>query len=110
VQLFDAAMEVINDKKMRYVKAMNVEVAKTSVIYGESFYSFSPSQLYESYTPSVTSEYYDYGEYSKRKNLRTNTTYYYDKIDYSGFDKVINPIVVEPVVEYVLQLQMKFSF
>jgi uncharacterized protein YggE len=106
-QLFQNAVEVINSKKDLYVKATNIKLKTTSGIYGESFYSFFPTQLYKNYTPNVTTEYYD--SYSKRKDLKKNTTYYYDHINYSGFDKVVNPIVTEPAVEYVLVLHIKFD-
>ncbi|MDZ4126765.1 MAG: hypothetical protein U1E02_21720, partial [Hydrogenophaga sp.] len=108
-QLFQTAMDVINGKKELYVKATNIKLLNSSQIYGESFYSFYPSQLYKSYTANITTEYSDYSSYSKRKDLKKSTTYYYDKINYSGFDKVINPIVTEPTVEFVLMLQIKFD-
>lgn len=109
IQLFQAAMDVINSKKDLYVKATNIKLASSSEIYGKSFYSFYPSQLYKSYTPNITTEYRDYSSYDKKKDLRKNTTYYYDKINYAGFDKVINPIVTEPTVEFVLMFQIKFN-
>lgn len=108
-QLFQAAMEVINSKKDLYVKATNLKLKPASQIYGENFYSFSPAQLYKSYTPNVTKEYEGYGSYAKKKDLKKNTTYYYDHINYSGFDKVINPVVTEPSAEYVLLLHIKFD-
>ncbi|HRP90738.1 MAG TPA: SIMPL domain-containing protein [Edaphocola sp.] len=108
-QLFQTAMKVINGKKDLYVKATNVKLKTASQIYGETFYSFVPAQLYKNYTPNITTEYYNSGSYSKRKDLKKNTTYYYDHINYSGFDKVIHPIVTEPTVEYVLILHIKFD-
>lgn len=108
-QLFQTAMATIDGKKDLYLKATNIKLTTSSKIYGESFYSFSPSQLYKSYTPSITTEYYDYSPNGKIKDLKKNTTYYYDHINYSGFDKVINPIVTEPAVEFVLTLQLKFD-
>jgi len=108
-ELFQEAVEVINRKKGLYAMATNVKLEPTSEIYGESFYSFYPSQLYQSYTPNVSTLYYNYNSYSKRKDLRKNTTYFYDKINYSGFDKVISPVVIEPAVEFVLMLQIKFD-
>lgn len=108
-QLFQTATDVINSKKELYIKATNIKLTSSSQIYGESFYSLYPSQLYKSYTPNITAEYHDYGSYEKRKDLKKNTTYYYDKINYSGFDKVINPIVTEPTVEFVLVFQIKFD-
>ncbi len=108
-ELFTAAVDVIQEKKTLYAKATNVKLLPGSQIYGESFYSIYPAELYKSYTPNISTEYYSYSSYSKRKDLRKNTTYFYDKVNYSGFDKVINPVVTEPAVEIVLKLQIKFD-
>jgi uncharacterized protein YggE len=108
-QLFQSAMDVITSKKEMYAKAMNVKLAPSSRIYAESFNTLYPAQLYKSYTPNISTEYIDYNSYGKRKELRKNTTYYYDKMNYSGFDKVINPVVIEPAIEFILNLQMKFE-
>ncbi len=108
-QLFSAATDVINSKKDVYAKATAVKLLPASEIYGESFSSFTPSQLYKSYTPNTSTEYYDYSSYSKRKDLKRNTTYYYDRSNYSGYDRVINPVVVAPSVEFMLTLQVKFD-
>jgi hypothetical protein len=43
------------------------------------------------------------------KDLRKSATFYYDPINYSGFDSVSNPAVTEPMVEFVLELKVKFS-
>ena len=107
VQLFQSAMEIINQKKGLYVAATSAKLLPTSEIYGESFYSYYPSQLYKSYTAYSSSEVYDYN--TTKKDMRKSPTYYYDKINYSGFDKIINPIVTEPTVEFVLTLQIKFQ-
>lgn len=109
-QLFVAAMEIINQKKGLYAGATNSKLSPVSEIYGEEFYSFSPSQLYKSYTAYESGDVY--GGYSSsytKKDMRKSTTYYYDKMSYSGLDKIINPIVTEPVVEFVLTLQIKFQ-
>ena len=108
-QLFQSATEIINQKKGLYVTATNAKLNSVSEIYGESFYNYSPSQLYKSYTAYESSDVY--GQYTNyvKKDLRKSTTYYYDKMSYSGFDKIINPTVTEPAVEFVLTLQIKFQ-
>ncbi|MCX6258899.1 MAG: SIMPL domain-containing protein [Bacteroidia bacterium] len=108
-QLFQAGTEIINQKKGLYVGATNATLAPASEIYGEEFYSLSPSQLYKNYTAYESSDVYnnEYSNYTK-KNLSKSTTFYYDKMNYSGFDKVINPIVTEPATEFVLILQIKY--
>lgn len=108
-QLFQAALEVINQKKGMYVAATNMKLQPVSQVYGEDFSSYYPSQLYKAYTAEESSEVY--GSYSNytRKDLNKSATYYYDRASYSGFDKVLNPTVTEPAVEFVLSLQLKFQ-
>jgi len=108
-QLFQSALDVINSKKALYIKATGLNPEPVSEIYGESFLCYYPSQLYKSYTVNVTTLFYDYNSNQKRKDLPRNTTFYYDKLNYSGFDKVINPVVTEPAVEYVMTLQIKYN-
>ena len=109
-QLFQTAMEFLNNKKDLYVKATNIKLNKYPKISGELFYSLTPPELYESYTPkNISTEYSDYDYNRKKKNLQVSTTYYYNHINYSTFDKVINPIVTAPAVEFILLLQLKFD-
>ena len=108
-QLFQSATEIINQKKAMYISITNAKLSSTSQIYGEQFYSYYPNQLYKSYTAYESSDVYNnYSNYTK-KDLRKSTTFYYDKINYSSFDKVINPSVTEPAVEFVLTLQIKYQ-
>jgi len=108
-QLFQSALDVINSKKALYIQATGLNPEPVSEIYAESFLCYYPSQLYKSYTVNVSTLFYDYNSNQKRKDLPRNTTYYYDKLNYSGFDKVINPVVTEPAVEYVMTLQIKYN-
>ncbi len=110
-KLFEAAMEIINTKKKLYLSATGLKLLPASQVYGESFTGYYPNQMYKSYTPNVTSELYTYYDDSKfrKKDLKKNTTYYYEKVSHSYFDKVLNPVVTEPAVGFVLTLQIKYE-
>lgn len=108
-QLFQSATEIINQKKAMYISTTNAKLSSTSQIYSEQFYSYYPNQLYKSYTAYESGDVYNnYSNYTK-KDLRKSTTFYYDKINYSNFDKVISPSIIEPAVEFVLTLQIKYQ-
>lgn len=106
-RLFKEATDIINFKKDLYAQATGMKLSTASQMYGERFYSYYPSQLYKSYTAYSSSEIYTDAE--TIKEVRKSPTYYYDKMDYSGFDRIINPAVTEPAVEFVLTLQIMFS-
>ena len=108
-QLFKAAMEVINQKKERYAMATNMRLNPVSQVYGEEYYSLYPDQLYHQYRINNSATVYHtyYGTY-ERHDLPQEHTIYYDKVGYSGIDRVINPAVTEPPVELGLRLQVKY--
>ncbi|MEP6794001.1 MAG: SIMPL domain-containing protein [Saprospiraceae bacterium] len=110
-QLFSAASEIINQKKGMYATLTNAHLSPTSEIYGDQFYSFYPDQLYTSYQAYESGNVSGsgYNNTYTTKDVRKSATHYYDKINYSGFDKVINPYVTEPAVEFVVMLQVKFE-
>lgn len=110
-QLFKAASEIINQKKGMYASLTNAHLSPSSEIYGDQFYSFYPDQLYASYQAYESGNVSGsgYNNTYTTKDVRKSATYYYDKINYSGFDKVINPYVTEPAVEFVVTLQVKFK-
>lgn len=107
-RLFKKASEVINKKKDLYVTATNMKLKKQSQIFGESFVSYYPSQLYKSYTPNSTTEV-SIEDYSRKKDLRQSTTFYYSKLSNSGFNAIINPDIAEPAIEFVFKLEIKFE-
>lgn len=107
-RLFKKASEVINKKKDLYVTATNMKLKKQSQIFGESFVSYYPSQLYKSYTPNSTTEV-SIEDYFRKKDLRQSTTFYYNKLSNSGFNAIINPDIAEPAIEFVFKLEIKFE-
>ncbi len=108
-QLFQSATEVINQKKALFLGVTNARIIPEAHIYKEQFHSYYPNQLYKSYTAFESSEIYNYHNNFIKKDLRKGETFYYDKVDYSGFDQVINPSVTEPAVEFVLTLQIRYQ-
>jgi uncharacterized protein YggE len=107
--LFKQAVNIINQKKEMYTLATNVKLVPGSVIYMDDMQTYFPTQLYKTYTAESSSNIS--AEYTTliRKDLKRQTTYYYDKIDYSGFDLIINPAITEPAVEFALTLQIVFK-
>lgn len=108
-KLFEAATTVIDQKKTLYTAATHTTLAPASTVYGEKMYSYYPAQLYKSYKAYESSDVYGQFNNYVVKDLRKSTTVYYDAINYSGFDQVINAAVTEPAVEFALTLQIKYQ-
>ncbi len=108
-ELFKSVTAIIEKKKALYASAGTSPIQPVGTqVYAEQFTSYYPEQLYKSYVVNESSEYYNnYG--NQKKDLRKSPTFYYSPINIAGFDKVINPYVIEPAVEFVLTLQMKYK-
>lgn len=109
-EMFQLASDIIKKKKDLYLKLTSATVLSSAQIYAENFASYYPIESYRNYT-AFSTNYYDSYWWSndKRKAMRKFETFYYDKIDYSGFDKIVNATVLEPLVQFVLTLQVKYD-
>jgi len=88
-----------------------MKLSPAAQIYSENFRTYYPANLYKKYAPdqSVTTLQTDYNSKMVIKELNSAQTFYYDQLDYSGYDKIINPVVIEPMVEFILNLQVKYK-
>ena len=105
--LFKAATEIINRKKISYLSLTAAQLRPAAQPYAEHFVSYVPAGQYHSYEATVAVPYYS--DNYTYKGLPPLTTYYYSPPSASGFDRVINPVVTEPVVTYTLALQVKYT-
>lgn len=108
-EIFQTASEVTRRKKDIYLKLIGGKAKPNVQIYNSSFASYYPIEMYKNYQAFSTNTYDSYWGSDRKKTARKFTTYYYDRLDYSGFDKVVNPSVLEPVVQFTLTLQVVYN-
>ena len=70
-----------------------------------------PTGMYDSYTAFETEHV---GMPANRERLTTQTarksrTFFFNGLDADGFDAVINPVMIEPVVQFTLYLKVKYE-
>jgi uncharacterized protein YggE len=106
--LFKAATEVLGRKRANYVQLTAVQLQPGAQPYAEEFSSFVPADQYASYQATITTPY-TLTDYDRYKGLPPLVTYYYSPPSANSFDRVINPVVTEPVVTYTLNLQVKYT-
>ncbi len=107
-RLLEEAIRVIKKKEAEFNKLLDAKL-KPVAVYQEKYNKFSPSEMYSSYvayeTGSVDSSSRDMRVVEKRKSR----TFYFDPLDPGEFDAVINPVIVEPVVQFTLFLKVKYQ-
>lgn len=110
-ELLLAATEIIRQKKDLYIKSGSFVLLPSSKPAYENFYAVYPDVSYKSYRAFESSEVeQSYGKSSGwKKTACKSQTFYFDRISYSGFDKVINPDNAEIGVQFVLEFKIQFD-
>jgi uncharacterized protein YggE len=100
------------NKKVEDYKKLGIKVNPKYQIVSENIASFYPAERYNSYTAFSGSNLYltDKTLSNSRINMsQKQTTYFYNKFPYNEFDLVINPIILEPVVQFIFDLKLRYS-
>ena len=110
-RLMEEAARIIKGKATTYDKLFGITLLSPPQVYANKPSVYYPSDLYDTYT-AYESEQVDRGFYQSKytiQNLRKSHTFYFNPLNANGFDTVINPVVVEPVVQFTLYLKLKYD-
>lgn len=110
-KLIAEASGVIQQKLAADEKLLGVKVKSTPAIYAERSAVYYPAELYDSYT-AAEAESLSHPANLQRLTIqqaRKSRTFFFNPLDANGFDKVINPVVLEPVVQCTLYLKVKYE-
>jgi uncharacterized protein YggE len=110
-KLMEEAAKVVKRKAARYEKLLDVKLQPPCQVYAERPAIHYPTRMYDSYT-AQESEQFNAGfdrQRTRIQSARKSRTFYYNGLDGDGFDAVINPVVVEPMVQFTLYLKVKYQ-
>ena len=106
-KLYDEAVKVVKQKEAAYANSFGVKMSTTNVA-NEKYDAFYPGELYAVYQAYESGN--TYGDYNNRViQQRKTRTFYYEPLDESDFDSLINPIGIEPMVQFTLYLRMQYD-
>lgn len=104
-RLFDESVGVIKAKEAKYFKAFGTRLEPVGLA-NEKYNAFYPGERYQRYQAYETGNAYATGgSVLQRKSF----TFYYEPLSGDDFDKMINPIGVEPLVQFTLYLRMDYD-
>jgi len=110
-RLAEAAAAVIKAKAARHERLFGIKHHAPPQVYAERSSAYFPTEMYDSYTASE-SEAVSGGPDRARttvQSLRKSRTFYYHPLNADGFDRVIDPVVLEPVVQFTLYLKLRYE-
>jgi uncharacterized protein YggE len=110
-RLLEEAAKVIKQKAEAYEKLLGARLLAPAQVLASKPSAYFPTEMYDSYkayeSEEITNAYYR-REYTVQ-GARKSRTFFFNALDADGFDQVINPIVIEPVVQFTLYLKVKYE-
>lgn len=109
-QLMEEATRIIKRKKGRYERLLDIKFQPMAQVYAERPSIHYPTQMYDSYRAfEAESVARPYDQRYTVHELRKSRTVFFNPLDGDGFDVVINPITLEPVVQFTIYLKVKYD-
>lgn len=110
-RVFEEATKIIKQKVTRYEKLLDIKLLPPAQVYAEKPSIYFPTEMYDSYTAFESEEISSnfYREKYTVQGARKSRTFYFNALNADGFDYVINPVVIEPVVQFTLYLRVKYE-
>jgi hypothetical protein len=102
---------VVTDLASIQERLLGIKLRTVPQVYAERSSAYFPTEMYDSYTAGE-SEAVSGGPDRARttvQSLRKSRTFYYNPLSADGFDRVINPVVLEPVVQFTLYLKLRYE-
>lgn len=110
-RLVEEAARVVREKAARYERLFGIKLAQPPQIYAERASTYFPTEMYDSYV-AHESEAVDADDYRRKYTVhgaRKGRTFFFNALNGDGFDAVVNPVVVEPVVQFTLYMRVKYE-
>jgi uncharacterized protein YggE len=105
-RLFDEAIKIIKLKQDKYTNSLGVRIFPVGLAV-EKYDVFYPSERYQAYQAFETgSANRNYNTQGVDIRQRKSSTFFYEPVNESLFDKTLTPVGVEPVVQYTLYLKV----
>jgi len=107
-RLFEEAARIIKAKEAKYTSTFNTKLAPIGLAI-EKYDAFYPGERYEKYQAFETGSGYTSYKEGTSVQQRKAFTFYYNPLTGENFDKMINPLGIEPLVQFTLYLRMDYD-
>lgn len=111
-RLAEEAARIIKQKMARHEKLLDIKLQSPAQVFAERYSAYFPTEMYDSYTAYESenvSQTYDRQERYTIQRARKSRTFFFNALNADGFDAVINPVVIEPVVQFTLYLRVNYE-
>jgi uncharacterized protein YggE len=107
-RLMEEAAGVVKRKASEYDQLFGIALSSPPQVCANKANIYYPSEMYDAYT-AYESERASVPSRDAVHDLRKTHTFYFNPLNANGFDRVINPVVAEPVVQFTLYLKLRYD-
>ncbi len=106
--LINVSVDFIN-KKLTQLKKLNIKFDDKQKIMTDKMYVFYPESQYNDYDAFVSQSVEAIRKNTGVTSIRKPQTVAYNQVAYNNFNIVINPDILEPVVQFAYKLQIIYK-
>ena len=100
--------KLIEDKKTYYT-VLGFDLANYNVAIADDKYCYFPKDFYQSYQAYNSVSFEALKTNKGITTVKKQTSYYYQPLTYENYDVVINPSILEPVVQIGMNIKLVFT-
>lgn len=104
----EKALALVKEKESHY-RQLGVELDTLYRSISEGKMISYPYESYSSYSAYSSNNLLNNSKNSKVQRAKKSITMYYKPTEYTGFDAVINPVVMKPIVQFSYNLKIQYE-
>ena len=101
-------LKLIEEKKA-YYKLLGFNLDNYDVYIADDKYCYFPKDFYRSYQAFNSTSFEALKKDKGVTTVKKQTSYYYEPLSYQNYDVVINPAILEPVIQIGMNIKLQFN-
>lgn len=108
-RLMKEAARIVKQKVSQLEGGLGLKFGKPKQVYAQEFGTYYPTAMYSSYVAQESQQMLASRQNFNVQMARKPRTAFFDALDASIFDVVIDPVVVEPVVQFTVYFKVRYE-
>ncbi len=97
------------DEKKAYYKLLGFNLDDYDVFIADDKYCYFPKDFYQSYQAFNSTSFEALKKDKGVTTVKKQTSYYYEPLSYQNYDLVINPAILEPVIQIGMNIKLQYN-
>ncbi|MEZ4803295.1 MAG: SIMPL domain-containing protein [Gelidibacter sp.] len=97
------------DEKKAYYKILGFNLEDYDVYVADDKYCYFPKDFYRSYQAFNSTSFEALKKDKGVTTVKKQTSYYYEPLSYQNYDVVINPAILEPVIQIGMNIKLQYN-